>query len=249
MTAQHSMEKQTEFTLGNQNLSHEILLADIKYDEILGIDFLCADRCDVLLSKGHLVLNGEKTVCFRRTNEAKLGCCRIALTENVQVPPGKEMIVKGRPLDKFNKDGLGILEASEMFALHYGLLVARAFACPKLGRVPLRLMNLLDKTCFLHKSTVAVVYEPVHEERVETDGVLGTQNTVLDSSTDSQNSTAVHSLGQEFSVPGSSLDLDEFEMGSSLETMASDSVTSSNKINHLYGTLLPKLLLTSSRTC
>ena len=38
-----------DFSLGNQSLSHEILFADIKNDGILGIDFLCANRCDVLL--------------------------------------------------------------------------------------------------------------------------------------------------------------------------------------------------------
>ena len=59
------------------------------------------------------MLNGEKIPCFHNTNEAPPGCCRIALTENVQVPPGCEMIVKGRPLDRFNKDGIGIVETSD----------------------------------------------------------------------------------------------------------------------------------------
>ena len=97
-----------EFTLGNQNLSHEILFADIKNDGIIGIDFLTANRCDVLLSKDHLVLNGEKIACYRSTKDANPSCCRIALMENVQVPPGSEMIVQSRPLDGFDKDGVGI---------------------------------------------------------------------------------------------------------------------------------------------
>ena len=129
-------------------LSHEILFADIKNDAILGIDFLSTNRCDVLLSKDHLVLNGEKIACYRSTNEAQPSCCRIALMENVQVPPGTEMIVKGRPLDNFDKDSVGILEASETFASRYGLLVAKALVSPKMGKVPLRIMNVLDQLCF-----------------------------------------------------------------------------------------------------
>ena len=90
-----------QFTIGNQNLSHEILFADIKNDGILGVDFLSANRCDVLLSKDHLVLNGEKITCCRSTKDVNPNCCRIALTENVHVPPGSEMIVPGRPHRRF----------------------------------------------------------------------------------------------------------------------------------------------------
>ena len=74
-------------------------------------------------------------LCYRSTNEAQPGCCRIALLENVEVPPGSEMIVKGRPIDKFDKDGVGIFEASESFATRYGLLVAKALVSPKMGTV------------------------------------------------------------------------------------------------------------------
>ena len=74
------------------------------------------------------------------------------------------MIVSGRPLDSFDKDSVGILEASEAFASRYGLLVAKALVSPKMGTVPLRLMNVLDQPCLLRKSTVAAIYEPVDEE-------------------------------------------------------------------------------------
>ena len=136
---------QIEFTLGNQKLSHEILFADIKNDGILGIDFLSANRCDMLLRKDHLVLNGEKIASYRSTNEAQPSCCRIALMENVQVPPGSEMIVKGRPLDNFDMDSVGILEASETYASRYELLVAKALVSSKIGTVPLRTVLLRRK--------------------------------------------------------------------------------------------------------
>ena len=66
---------QIEFTLGNQKLSDEILFADIKNDGIIGIDFLTANRCDMLLSKDHLVLNGEKIACYHSTKEANPSGC------------------------------------------------------------------------------------------------------------------------------------------------------------------------------
>ena len=203
---------------------------------ILGTDFLSANRCAVLLSKDHLVvLNGEKIACYRSTNEAQPSCCRIALMENVQVPPGSEMTVKCRPLDNFDKDSVGILEASETFASRYGLLVAKALVSPKMGTVPLRIMIVLDQPCFLRKSTVVAVYEPVDEERVETVSSLDIQESEIDSSPDQQKSAAFTSLGQETfqetSVSDSSLESDRFEMVSSLETIKSVTVTSPYPVN------------------
>ena len=49
-----------DITIGSQTLKQEILFADIKNDGILGMDFLGNHSCDVLLSKDHLVLNGER---------------------------------------------------------------------------------------------------------------------------------------------------------------------------------------------
>ena len=53
-----------EITLGSQKLLHDVLLADVKNDSILGMDFLTKHRCDMFLSKNHLLLNGEKIACF-----------------------------------------------------------------------------------------------------------------------------------------------------------------------------------------
>ena len=94
---------EVEMVLGNQKLSHEVLFADIKNDGILGIDFLSTHRSDVLLSKNYFLSNGEKIVCFRSCEDASAMCCRVAITERVQILPECEMIVKGRPIDNLTK--------------------------------------------------------------------------------------------------------------------------------------------------
>lgn len=175
-------QAEIEISLGNQKLRHQILFADIKNDGILGIDFLSANGCDVLLSKDHLILKGEKIACFRSSVDIPPTCCRIALTENIQIPPDCEIMVKGRPIDRFDKDGVGILEASESFLTRYGIMVAKALVSPKLGEVPLRIMNLQDKPCFLHKNTVTAIYEPVETDQFETVSSLGTESTSTEES-------------------------------------------------------------------
>ena len=77
--------------------------------------------------------------------------------------------------------------------------MAKALVSPKMGTVPLQFMNVLDQPCFLRKSTVAAVYEPVDAERVETIGSLDGQESETVMSPEQQKSTVFTSLGQETS--------------------------------------------------
>ena len=74
---------EVEITLGSQKLLHNVLFADVKNDGILGMNFLTKHRCDRFLSRNHLLLNGEKIVCFRSSTDAIPSCSRIAATETV----------------------------------------------------------------------------------------------------------------------------------------------------------------------
>ena len=87
-------------------------------------------------------------------------------------------------------------------------------------------MNVLDEPCFLRRNTVTAVYEPVEEEGVEMVSFLGTQEFDIVSSPDQESPETSTVLGQETSVPFSSLDGSQFEMASSLETTESKTITS-----------------------
>ncbi|MEW8544975.1 MAG: reverse transcriptase domain-containing protein [Candidatus Thiodiazotropha sp.] len=166
-----------EITLGSQKLLHDVLFADVKNDGILGMDFLTRHRCDVFLSKDHLILNGEKIACFRSSVDIIPTCCRIAILESVEVPPESEIIVQGRPLDRVDTNSIGILEATESFVDRSGLLIAKALVCPEFGTVPMRIMNLTSQSFMLNKNTVAAIYEPVETEKFEIVNSLSTDPT------------------------------------------------------------------------
>ena len=157
-----------EITLGSQKVLHDVLFADVKNDGILGMDFLTKHRCDMFLSKNHLILNGEKI--------ALSTCCRIAILESVEVPPECEIIVQGRPMDRIDKNSTGVVEATERFVNRSGLLIAKALVCPEFGTIPLRIMNLNSESFMLHKNTVAAMYEPVETEKLEKVNSLSTDN-------------------------------------------------------------------------
>ena len=151
---------EVEIMLGSQRLSHNVLFADVKNDGIIGMDFLTKHRCDMFLSRNHLLLNGEKIACFRSV-DALPTCSRIAILETVEVPPECEILVLGKPLDAVDSNGTGVLEATESFIDRSGLLIAKALVCPEYGTVPLRIMNLGNEPCKLYKNTIAAMYEPV----------------------------------------------------------------------------------------
>ena len=59
-----------------------MLFADVKNDGILGMDFFMKHRCDVFLSKTHLILNVEKIACFHCSVDIIPTCSRIAILES-----------------------------------------------------------------------------------------------------------------------------------------------------------------------
>ena len=160
---------EVKITLGSQKLLHDVLFADVKNDGILGMDFLTKRRCDMFLSKKHLLLNGEKIAFFRNNddNDAIPTCSGIAILKTVEVPPECEIIVKGRPLDKVDSNSIGILKATESFVDRSGLLIAKAIVCPESDTVPLCIMNLNNEHFMLYKNTVTATYEPIEIEKQE----------------------------------------------------------------------------------
>ena len=113
--------------------------------------------------------------------------------------------------------------------------MAKALVSPKIGTLALRIMNVLHQQCFLRKSTVAAVYEPVEEEMAETIGSLNGQESETVMSPEQQKSTESTSLDQETSqktsIPDSSLEPEGFEPVSSLETIESVPVTSPGPVS------------------
>ena len=149
-----------EIMLGTQKLLHDVLVADVKNDGILGMKFLTKHRCDMFLSKNYMLLNGHKIACFRSVNTLS-ATSRVAIAETVDVPPECEILLMGKPLDVVDRKGVGVVEATDSFIDRSGLLIAKALVCPEFGSVPLRVMNLSNEPCKLYKNTIAATYEPV----------------------------------------------------------------------------------------
>lgn len=153
-----------ELGIGKQTLKHTLLIADIENDGILGMDFLTAHQCDLVLTRQIIKVNGEEVLCFANSRNAQPRCCRVAVLEPVEIPPETEMIVPGYTKGVIDKSGTGMIEADTKFLHNKGLLVAKALVCPTTGTVPVRIANPFAQSCKLYKNTIVASYEPIEQE-------------------------------------------------------------------------------------
>ena len=163
-------------TLGSQTFNQEMLISDIVENAILGMDFMKTKKCDLMISKGCLKINGENIPCYQKQNMRLFTCCRVALVENVEIPPCSEIVVSGKTLDHIDKDYSCLIEGSENFVQKTGLLVAKSVVDPNTGRIPIRLANLTDKPIKVFKDTVTATMETVEVVENELVGSTGTSD-------------------------------------------------------------------------
>ena len=115
-----------KLNIGGKPYEHNVLLADIQNEGILGIDFLKANKSNVMISKGYITIHGKKIPCFSLSDEYKNPCCRISVCEDVEIPPESEMIIPCLPLGYLDQSKIGILEPTSQFIEKSGLLVAKS---------------------------------------------------------------------------------------------------------------------------
>ena len=168
-----------QINLGNCTFQHEVLFADITQDGILGIDFMMMNKCDLIISKSCLKVKGQEIPCYM-SNGSQPSCCRVALVENVSVPPESEIIVLGKPLDKLDRSRVGLIEPSLKFVENTGLMVAKVLVDPKNGNLPLRLANMSKEPITVRKNTVSAVLQAVdsvNSEKVNASRIVENDST------------------------------------------------------------------------
>ncbi|MCG7878981.1 MAG: retroviral-like aspartic protease family protein, partial [Candidatus Thiodiazotropha taylori] len=173
--------------IGAQKVQQKVLVANIENDGILGMDFLTAHQCDLMLTQKLLKIKGEKVRCFANSREAQPTCCRVAISEYVVVPPGTEMVVEGFITDVMDRRGTGLVEVDTGFLHKKGLLVAKSLVCPSYGTIPIRIANPYDEKQAINKHTVVATYEPIEPSEIQR--VDATQST--EGSRDQSSSTNI----------------------------------------------------------
>ncbi|KAJ8048413.1 hypothetical protein HOLleu_00722 [Holothuria leucospilota] len=155
------------FTLTVQGhvCQHEVWVAGIAGDGIIGHDFLKKFDCHISVGEGILSIEGQRVSC--KEDEAGLSSCRVEMAENTVLPPRSEVMATGVVRGNLAKQKLAMVEMSDYFMKKHNVLVARAVVDPSEGKVPVRLMNITDEPKTIYKgSTIGdcVPVEPVDRQ-------------------------------------------------------------------------------------
>ncbi|CAC5388523.1 unnamed protein product [Mytilus coruscus] len=138
--------------IGDTFFRLEAVVADIRADGILELDFLKDNDCVIDVVAKKLIVSGiDYPVQF----EGKIGCYRIVASETISMPPVSEMVIscvvcvpKGQTMKHFE----GIVEPLENKLEQDGPLVARTLVNTD-DQGPIRLINLCKEVQVIHKGT------------------------------------------------------------------------------------------------
>ena len=140
------------FEICENSFQIKAVVANVRADGIIGLDFLRDNDCIIDIVSKRLVV-GKKS--FNVHFEGPLGCYRVVASETVSIPPMSEMIIPGVvcvPKGGKVKSFEGIIEPIEEKLETDFPLTARAVVNTS-DIVPVRLMNVKPEVRLVHKGT------------------------------------------------------------------------------------------------
>jgi predicted aspartyl protease len=129
-----------DIQLGDTVMQHDVVVADISNDGLLGLDFIHKHGISIAGDTGSLTFKDEMVV--GRFEGKNYQCCRVVANANVCIPPLQEMIVPAKVVNRANRDVplCGVISPIVSTA-HSAFLVAKSVSITCESRVPVRLCN------------------------------------------------------------------------------------------------------------
>jgi hypothetical protein len=108
-----------------EEYQHDLCVADISVEAILGYDFMRKFEAIIDLRKGGIELTekgGKRVQSVQGTGN--IGGCQVALSKTQRIPAGKEAIVEGHWVGN-RKPFIAMVESADKFKKRHGVIVAR----------------------------------------------------------------------------------------------------------------------------
>ena len=150
-----------DLSIGNLYLKHEVVVADVAAEGLLGSDFMMKHNCILDFQRQSMVIDGEKVNIREELGE--LSICRVKVASDVEIPAGKEMVVPGQLIRRGKHANCGVIEPSSGFIEKHGLLVGRTLVDPTRKIIPIRIMNISHESKKMHQDTVIGTFHTVNE--------------------------------------------------------------------------------------
>ena len=154
-----SGEGTMEITLGPLKVTHEVIVAALQPDAILGMDFLSQHECKVDIPAQRLIINSLVVNLWQEGNNPQ--SCKVAIKEPVVIPPESEKLILGEVQRRGSEGPVNMVQGSAKFVERYGLFVCHSLVDVEKGVVPIRILNPQSEPVHLHKGTMAGLALPV----------------------------------------------------------------------------------------
>ena len=151
-----------KFSLNETSLQHDMIIADISVDGILGLDFLTKHKAIINLRNHQIDISG---IQHSLQLEGTAHEYKVALVRRIVVPPRSEIITEGAICP--GPDGgypvkVGLVEPSDKFLRSdFGMLAKTLVR--RQDKIPLRIMNLSDTSKTIEMGTAVGKLSPVDE--------------------------------------------------------------------------------------
>jgi len=139
---------------------HEVCVADIQNEGILGFDFMSKHKCNICMKDLSLTVLDKGTISLH-LSPVGTSCCRVMIAENTTIPANSETIVSGLPSKQLKTNESSIIAPVAKFVDENSLLMAKSINDGKLNTIPLRIMNPTNQTLTVEKGYIAATCEVI----------------------------------------------------------------------------------------
>ena len=148
-----------KITIGDSEKEHDVWVADIVEEGLIGLDYLVANGCQVDLAGKLLYVGNDEVPLISQPQPETSSMFRIVVRRTVAITAMSEAVIPGR-LDSCDKQNRWAV-TEPMKSSNGKLLVARALVDLTAENLPIRVMNLTNGYVSLKKGTEIAVCEPV----------------------------------------------------------------------------------------
>ena len=150
--------------LGDSVVEHEVVVANIEKDAILGMDFLTVQRCTLNLDKSLLRI-GNTVLHMWNEYSVEARCCRIKVSKKVVVPGLSQMNIPGVAQKTGGETRYNAVEGTKGFVEKHGLFVGRTLSDISGGKVQVRVCNPREEPIEIWPGTTIAIAHPAEITR------------------------------------------------------------------------------------
>ena len=150
-----------DLRIAGHNLTHDVWIADIVEDGIIGLDFLIKHNCQVDLVAKILRLGNDEIPLYESTLSSELTCRRVFATRTLSIPGRSEAILPGTMGESNVGTTWGSVGPTAGEETTSELMVGRVLVDTTLDVIPVRVLNLSDGYVTIKEGTHIAICEPV----------------------------------------------------------------------------------------